>query len=159
MPGCIPTMSAWRRKLIPSTRVFRRTGREGAYVVLRYGDNRLPVKPTLQHALVGDGFDLGDQVEVCSQMGKNRPFLATICEMDWNAHFRVIYYRLRRRDDSRPALHGRRLPTRRWLRARVACEVARCLTPAPRPPPFETFFLPSLRRATRFVGTCKRADA
>ena len=85
-------------KLIPSTRVFRRTGREGAYVVLRYGDNRLRVKPTLQHALVGDGFDLGDQVEVCSQMGKNRPFLATICEMDWNAHFRVIYYRLRRRE-------------------------------------------------------------
>ena len=86
------------RKLIPSTRVFRRTGREGAYVVLHYGDNRLRVKPTLQHALVGDGFDLGDQVEVCSQMGKNHPFLATICEMDWNAHFRVIYYRLRRRE-------------------------------------------------------------
>ena len=54
--------------------------------------------PSMREAIRGDGFDLGDQVEVCSQLGKNRPFVATISEMHWHAHSRLIHYRLRRRN-------------------------------------------------------------
>jgi hypothetical protein len=85
------------RSLIPGTRVFRRLGREGAYVVLGYGVQRLRVKPTMRQAIAGDGYDIGNRVEVCSRLGKNRPFVATVREMDWNAHFGVIQYRLERR--------------------------------------------------------------
>ncbi len=86
------------RTLIPSARVFRYDGREGLYLVLTYGVHRLRVKPTMRQAIRGDGFDLGDSVEVCSKLGKNRPFVATISEMHWNDRYRVIHYRLRRRD-------------------------------------------------------------
>jgi len=86
------------RRLIPSTRVFRRAGREGDYLVLSYGKWRLRVKPTLRQAIPGDGFNLGDRVEVCSRMGKNRAMVATIGGMYWNARYRAIEYRLRRRD-------------------------------------------------------------
>lgn len=86
------------RRLIPSTRVFRRVGREGSYLVLAYGPLRLRVKPAMRQALPGDGFNLGDQVEVCSQLGKNRAMVATIDEMHWNARCGVIQYRLRRRE-------------------------------------------------------------
>jgi len=85
------------RRLIPSTRVFRSAGREGQYLVLTYGQLRIRVKPTLRHAVPGDGFKLGDQVEVCSKLGKNRPLVATIREMRWNARQGVIHYRLSRR--------------------------------------------------------------
>jgi hypothetical protein len=86
------------RRLIPSTRVFRRVGREGPYLVLSYGRLRLRVKPTLRQTVRGDGLDLGDRVEVCSRMGKNRPLVATIGDMRWNARDRVIHYRLRSRN-------------------------------------------------------------
>ncbi|HVU88110.1 MAG TPA: hypothetical protein VHD36_12395 [Pirellulales bacterium] len=86
------------RRLIPSTRVFRYDGREGPYLLLSYGKHRLRVRPTMRQAIRGDGFDLGDQVEVCSKLGKNRPFVATISEMRWNARYRVIHYQLRRRN-------------------------------------------------------------
>ena|SRR5437868_310319 len=85
------------RRMIPSPRVFRYVGREGSYLVLTYGKHRLRVKPTLRQALAGDGFNVGDQVEVCSRMGKNRPIVATIRDMLWNPGRGVIQYRLRRR--------------------------------------------------------------
>jgi hypothetical protein len=103
------------RRLIPGTRVFRYRGREGSYLILTYGKHRLRVKPTLRQAIPGDGFDLGDCVEVCSKMGKNRPLVATIGDMRWSARYGMIQYRLRSRnmmlarrytaDDLRPLAH------------------------------------------------------
>jgi len=86
------------RRLIPSTRVFRRVGREGAYLVLSYGKHRLRVKPTLRKAVPGDGLDVGDRVEVCSHNGRNRPLVGTIGDMRWNARYGVIQYRVRSRN-------------------------------------------------------------
>jgi hypothetical protein len=86
------------RRLIPSTRVFRDLGRDGAFQVLSYGKLRLRVRPTLRQAVHGDGFELGDRVEVCSHLGKNRPIVATISEMRWSARYRLIHYRLRSRN-------------------------------------------------------------
>jgi hypothetical protein len=86
------------RRLIPGTRVYRYVGREGPYTLLSYGKIRLRVKPTLRQDVPGDGLDLGDRVEVCSRMGKNRPLVATISDMRWNARYRVIQYRLRSRN-------------------------------------------------------------
>src|SRR5262249_17376172 len=86
------------RRLIPSTRIFRHVGREGAYLVPSYGRLRLRVKPILRQTVAGDGFNLGDRVEVCSKMGKNRPLVATIADMRWNARYGVIHYRLRSRN-------------------------------------------------------------
>lgn len=85
------------RRLIPGTRVFRRAGQEGAYFVLRYGKLRLRVRAAMHLALRGDGLDVGDLVEVCSQVGKNRALVATIGDMHWSARYGTIEYRLRRR--------------------------------------------------------------
>ncbi len=85
------------RRLIPGTRVFRRGGQEGQYFVLRYGKLRLRIHSAMHVALSGDGLNVGDLVEVCSQVGKNRPMMAMIAEMHWSARYGAIEYRLRRR--------------------------------------------------------------
>ena len=62
------------RRLVPSVRVFRYEGREGTFLVLTYGKYRVRVLPSLREAIRGDGFDLGDQVEVCSRLGQEPTF-------------------------------------------------------------------------------------
>ncbi|NIP84212.1 MAG: hypothetical protein GTO03_01065, partial [Planctomycetales bacterium] len=51
-----------------------------------------------------EGFDLGDQVEIRSRLGKNLPGLAVICEMTWQAAAGAIVYQVRQ--------HGMRIPRR-----------------------------------------------
>jgi hypothetical protein len=46
--------------------------------------------------------DVGDQIEVKSQMGRNRPFVGRFCEMRWNDRYlRVEYYLASRQRVSR----------------------------------------------------------
>ncbi|MDH3717669.1 MAG: hypothetical protein OES79_06055 [Planctomycetota bacterium] len=90
--------------LIPGARVFRRDGRLPKYVVMSYGDMRFRIRPTLWHQVQPVEFDIGDQVEIRSRMGKNLPGLAVICEMTWQREQGTIYYHLRQR--------GMRIPRR-----------------------------------------------
>ena len=86
--------------LIPSDRIFRREGTEGPYIVLQYGHLRVRLKPGLFQPIRGEGFDLGDDVEVLSRSGKNDPSIGTIREMRWHAATREIHYYLLDHADS-----------------------------------------------------------
>ncbi|MBI2825104.1 MAG: hypothetical protein HYX69_10500 [Planctomycetia bacterium] len=83
------------RRLIPSSRMFRSEGREGSYLVLGYGPYRIRVRPALRQLVRGDGFNVGDQVEVCSHRGRNRAMIATIREMRYDNRKRAVRYSLR----------------------------------------------------------------
>ena len=76
------------RQLIPSTRVFRRAGEQGPFVVLHYGDVKLRVLRTLWQEVKIEGFEMGDWVEVLSRCGHNEPRTGTIREMVWNERAR-----------------------------------------------------------------------
>jgi len=82
------------RQMIPSQRVFRREGEQGPFVVLHYGDVKLRVLRTLWHEVKGDGFELGDWVEVLSRCGHNDPRTGTIRERVWDEQARALRYQL-----------------------------------------------------------------
>ncbi len=82
------------RRMIPSQRVFRRQGERGPFVCLSYGDIRLRVKRTLWQEVDGEGFELGDWVEVLSRCGQNEPRTGTIREMVWDAHAGGLRYQI-----------------------------------------------------------------
>ncbi len=82
------------RRMIPSMRVFRREGEEGPYVVLYYGDVKLRVLRTLWKEINGEGFELGEWVEVLSRLRKNEPRTGTIREMLWDERTRGLRYQL-----------------------------------------------------------------
>jgi hypothetical protein len=83
------------RPLILSDRVFRCDGVEEGYNVLRYGKVRIRVKPALWDEVSGEGFDVGQEVELRSNWGRNEPGLAEICEMFWSPYHGRIRYRVR----------------------------------------------------------------
>lgn len=80
------------RKLIPSRQLFRREPDDGAYTVFSYGERQFRVLPSMHLAVDGEGLDVGDQIEVKSQVGRNRPFVGRIREMRWNDRYRRIEY-------------------------------------------------------------------
>jgi hypothetical protein len=82
------------RAMIPSERVFRRDGNEGPYVVMHYGDVRLRVRRTLWLAVPGEGYDVGDWVEVMSKGSKNEFRTGRIREMLWHAKSQSIRYQI-----------------------------------------------------------------
>lgn len=82
------------RQLIPSMRIFRREGELESYVVLYYGDVKLRVLRTLWQEVEGEGFELGDWVEVLSRCGHNEPRTGTIREMLWDQRARALRYQL-----------------------------------------------------------------
>lgn len=69
------------RTLLPSDRVFRRVAQEGGFIVLGYGARRIRVRPALCRMIPGDGWDIGDSVEIRSHHGRNEPFVGVIAEM------------------------------------------------------------------------------
>ena len=82
------------RRLIPSTRVFRRDGEQGPFVILHYGDLRLRVKRTLWLEVKGEGFEIGDWVEVLSRGHRNTPRTGVIRDMLWNPSAHCLQYRI-----------------------------------------------------------------
>lgn len=90
------------REMIPSTRVFRREGEQGQFVNLFYGDVRLRVKRTLWQEVSGEGFEIGDWVEVMSRGKRNTPRTGIIREMMWNTTERRMQYRISKNDKPIP---------------------------------------------------------
>lgn len=82
------------RRMIPSMRIFRREGEQGPFVLLHYGELRLRVKRTLWKEVDGEGFELGDWVEVLSRGKQNEPRSGTIRERLWDEHARALRYQL-----------------------------------------------------------------
>jgi hypothetical protein len=93
-------------KLIPSRRVFRRERLLGHYLVLRYGPHRVRIKPTLFLSVHSDGFDIGNQVQVLSRCGQNRPFIGRIAHMLWHVRAKRIEYYVRQVDQQIPRLYS-----------------------------------------------------
>lgn len=93
-------------KLIPSRRVFRRETFLDGYVVLAYGSHRLRLRPTLFLPAQSDGFEIGDQVQVLSRCGKNRPLIGRIAHMLWHVRGKRIEYLVRHVDRALPRLYS-----------------------------------------------------
>jgi hypothetical protein len=89
-----PEDVAAARELIPSPRVFRRDGQAGPFLVLHYGDVRLRVKHTLWQEVPGEGFEIGDWVEVLSRGQKNTPRTGTVREILWEPRSRAMRYQI-----------------------------------------------------------------
>ncbi len=90
------------RNMIPSMRVFRREGEQGEFVNLYYGDARLRVKRTLWQEVSGEGYEIGDWVEVLSRGKRNTPRTGVIREMTWNSKERCLQYRITENDKPIP---------------------------------------------------------
>ena len=90
------------REMIPSNRVFRREGEQGPLVVLYYGEVRLRVKRTLWQEVAGEGYEIGDWVEVLSRGKRNTPRTGVIREMTWNTAARRMQYRITENDKPIP---------------------------------------------------------
>ncbi len=80
--------------MIPSRRVFLREDFDDQYVLLTYGQARIRVRPTMWTEVQSDGYEVGDQVEIRSQLGKREPAIATIEEIFWNRDSQSIEYHL-----------------------------------------------------------------
>lgn len=91
-PHDVPTVS----RLLPSERVFRRVGFDGAYYHYRYGNARFRLRPVLWLTVKPEGFDVGDLVETVGLGFERELFVAEICGMYFVARKGRIAYRLRR---------------------------------------------------------------
>jgi hypothetical protein len=87
-----PQDVASARSAIPSPRVFRRDGKRGEFVILRYGQLRLRVKRTMWQEVPWEGYDIGDWVEVLSRGQKNTPRTGVIREMEWEPRSRSMRF-------------------------------------------------------------------
>jgi hypothetical protein len=97
-----PEDVALARQTIPSARVFRRDGEQGEFVILHYGDLRLRVKHTLWQEIDGEGFGIGDWVEVLSRGQRNTPRTGIIREMHWSTAERCLHYKITEADQPIP---------------------------------------------------------
>ena len=94
------------QQLVPSRRVLRRSecenfaDRELGYSLFQYGELSFRALPAIWMEVTGDGYEIGDFVQVKSQHGKRHPMVATICEISWNPTKRIIEYELAPNDRS-----------------------------------------------------------
>lgn len=82
------------RQWIPGNRVLRRDGEQGPYILLHYGDQRLRVLRTLWKELAGEGFDVGDMVEIRTRGMQNEHRTGSIREMLWDDNAETIHYQI-----------------------------------------------------------------
>jgi hypothetical protein len=102
-----PEDVAVARSMIPSSRVFRRDGARGEYLLMHYGDTTLRVKRTLWQEVPAADFQIGDWVEVLSRGMRNEPRTGTIREVLWNERAREIQYQIYESDQPIADLYGR----------------------------------------------------
>ena len=81
-------------EISPVGKVFVKTGRDGRYIVIEFGNNRLRVTPDNWEPVAGDGFKVGDKVRVLNNNGKNTPKEGYIVSMSWHNKNRSIIYHL-----------------------------------------------------------------
>lgn len=107
-------------KLVPGLKIFRREvpetthDRKAGYFRFCYGALSFRALPIVWLEVQPEGFEIGDRVEVKSSSGKRRPGVATIRDVVWERHRKMIVYLLERNemplprpflaDEIRPAL-------------------------------------------------------
>ena len=62
------------------------------YVMISYADLQFRVRPTMWVEVEYDGYWVGDQVEVKSQLGRREAMIATIREIHWDPDSGRIEY-------------------------------------------------------------------
>lgn len=87
---------------IPSERVWRRELFDGEYYHLFYGSERLRVMPSMWLSVPRQPLEIGDAVEVLSQMGKQEPCIGKIQEKLFLRTIGEIVYVVRRVDYDLP---------------------------------------------------------
>jgi hypothetical protein len=80
------------KRVIPSRRIFRREDIDMEYAMISYGDLKLRVRPTMWLEVEYDGYWVGDQVEVRSQLGRRDHMIATIRDIHWDPDSGRIQY-------------------------------------------------------------------
>jgi hypothetical protein len=89
-----PDDVAVARSMIPSSRVFRRDGSDGEFLVLHYGDVTLRVRRTLWQEVEPEAFEIGDWVEVRTQGMLHEARTGVIREMLWDERERAMRYQI-----------------------------------------------------------------
>ena len=95
------------KRMIPSSRIWRRDGADEPYVHLVYGEVRIRVHRTLWQEIPYEGLEISDWVEVKSQMQQNTYCIATILEMHWDAWAHAIRYQIAYREQLFPKRYSR----------------------------------------------------
>jgi len=85
-------------KWIPSSRVFRRRSYDGQYYQLFYGEWTIRVKPTMWLRLPGEGFEVGDQVEVLSHFLEKEACVGRVSEIRYDKVQNRILYTIESRE-------------------------------------------------------------
>lgn len=84
--------------LVPGNRIFRRSecenssDRELGYSMFRYGPDWFRGKPTLWLEVQHPGFEIGDLIEIKSQVGRHRPQIGEVAAAIWNRKSLTIQY-------------------------------------------------------------------
>jgi len=93
-------------RVIPSSRVFRRSRFDGVFYQFEYGKSlQFRLRPCMWLALDWEGIDVGDQVEVIG-LGMTRDlFVARVVEMRFNRRNRQIEYTLSQAGQVHPRLY------------------------------------------------------
>jgi len=81
-------------ELNPMGKVFIKSGSEAKYIHIEFGDFRLRVTPINWQPVDGDGFKVGDQVQVLSNGGANTEKCGIIYSMSWHHKNESIVYHL-----------------------------------------------------------------
>ena len=104
-------------RLIPSRRVFERSRFDGTYYHLRYGVQRLRVRPSSWTGVSAVDVRVGDCVELLSDFGRFEPGIATVKEVFASASGEKFEFVVRRGTMVLPTRFSReqfRLLTRRY---------------------------------------------
>ncbi len=85
-------------QLVPGNRIFRRedcpnfADRKLGYSLMSYGPHQFRALPAIWLPIGFEGFEIGDRVEIKSQLGRATAMICTIREVRWNRHQRRINY-------------------------------------------------------------------
>lgn len=96
------------KREVPGQKIWRADDSDGEWMVLHYGEQTLRVRPNLWVEVESEGLEIGDWVEVLSQMMKNEYRIGTICDMLWDEAHKAIRYRIECAGDRIPKLYARR---------------------------------------------------
>ena len=101
-----PDDLAVAEELVPGCKILRRVAlvaKEGdenlavareRFYLFEYGSQSFRAKPRMWLEVPAPDYELLDQVEICSKLGKVHPKIATVSEVCWNRSKRVAEYRL-----------------------------------------------------------------
>ena len=89
-----PEDVALARRTIPGPRIWRRDGRQGDFVILSYGDDRLRVLRRLWQETAAPAYAIGDWVEVRPQGMQHDPHTGRVRQVLWDDASQTIRFQI-----------------------------------------------------------------